>query len=118
MKVRLENPIAGYEEIAEYRYPKRGEHYLTLECRAVAASDHCCVERIVLTPKHPWRATNRGDYFFISASCTVLNDCDDRAPSDNARWELGNYFPTEEQAALAAKRIAACFAEIRKELTA
>ena len=46
-----------------------------------------------------WRAEEAGDnYFYISGTCEVRIDEEGGGEEDYLRYELGNYFKTEEQA--------------------
>lgn len=52
MKVKLLEPIEGYEEIAEYRSPKMGEDYLIENhYSAIRAPVDLIKEKLILTPK-------------------------------------------------------------------
>jgi hypothetical protein len=59
MKVKLLEPIEGYEEIAELRLPKKGESYLSrlTQTIRVAKQDHSSFEKdvLVLTVIPKWR---------------------------------------------------------------
>lgn len=56
-----------------------------------------CVEKI------RWRAEDRCRYFYIDSCLKVCTTADFRYTEDEERWEVGNYFQTEEEAEEAAK---------------
>lgn len=43
-----------------------------------------------------WRAKNRGDYFYVSTSNTIVFEKDYNLESDNFRYDTHNYFQTKE----------------------
>jgi hypothetical protein len=64
MKIRLLEPIEGFEDEAEFRLPKRGESYIGDDGKVDIADidsesqyDHC----IVLTPCKKWRPATLKD---------------------------------------------------------
>lgn len=66
MKVKLLEPVPGYEEIAEVRVPMKGDHYFNPHIRevTVANSDHSKSmdsRQVVLTPVKQWRAATLED---------------------------------------------------------
>lgn len=50
-----------------------------------------------------WRAEDRYRYFYIDSCIKVGSSADFRYTEDEERWEVGNYFKTEEEAEEAAK---------------
>ena len=50
-----------------------------------------------------WRAEDRCRYFYIDSCIKVGSSADFRYAEDEERWEVGNYFQTEEEAEEAAK---------------
>jgi hypothetical protein len=50
-----------------------------------------------------WRAEDRCRYFYIDSCIKVGGSADFRYAGDEERWEVGNYFQTEEEAEEAAK---------------
>ena len=49
-----------------------------------------------------WRAKEGERYWWVQNDGGVTNDCDDWVDIDDGRYELGNYFKTEEEAQKAA----------------
>lgn len=45
-----------------------------------------------------WRAEKEKEYFFITGTSEITTDEEHYNETDNARYELGNYFQTEKQA--------------------
>ena len=45
-----------------------------------------------------WRAEKEKEYFFITGTSEITTDEEYYNEADNARYELGNYFKTEEEA--------------------
>lgn len=45
-----------------------------------------------------WRAESKETYFFINDYCEITSDNDWGYNEDNARYDFGNYFETEEKA--------------------
>ena len=52
-----------------------------------------------------WRGDEDDDYYFISALGTVYRDTENVKAVDNARYDIGNYFQTKEEAEFEAKRL-------------
>lgn len=50
-----------------------------------------------------WRAEEGERYWWVQNDGGVTNDCDDWVDIDDGRYELGNYFKTEEEAKKAAE---------------
>ena len=49
-------------------------------------------------PKYKrWRAEEKGDYYFLDSSCSVVYMVDYYSESDRKRYEVGNYFKTKEE---------------------
>jgi conserved domain protein len=48
--------------------------------------------------KKRWRASSGEDYFYIDDYCWISRDTDWGYNEDNARYDFGNYFETEEEA--------------------
>ena len=48
--------------------------------------------------KKRWRASSGEDYFYIDDYCWISSDTDWDYNEDNARYDFGNYFETEEEA--------------------
>lgn len=55
------------------------------------------VNKIYGIPKR-WRAEKEKEYFFITGTSEITTDEEYYNEADNARYELGNYFKTEEEA--------------------
>ena len=60
-----------------------------------------------------WRAERGGDYYYIDSECTAFGTYDYRCNEDNIRYELGNYFRTEEDAEKALEKIKQIFNELK-----
>ena len=45
-----------------------------------------------------WRAEKEKEYFFVTGTSEITTDEEYYNEADNARYELGNYFKTEEEA--------------------
>ena len=45
-----------------------------------------------------WRAEKEKEYFFVTGTSEITTDEEYYNQADNARYELGNYFKTEEEA--------------------
>lgn len=52
-----------------------------------------------------WRAERGRCYYYIDSECTAFGTYDYRCNEDNKRYELGNYFRTEEEAEEKAKKL-------------
>lgn len=52
-----------------------------------------------------WRGDKDDDYYFISALGTVYRDTENVKAVDNARYDIGNYFQTKEEAEFEAERL-------------
>ena len=63
MKVKLLEPIEGYEDVAEWRHPQQGEYYLsqTERCLTKASHNFTCVCYLVLTTVKRWRKATIDD---------------------------------------------------------
>lgn len=60
-----------------------------------------------------WRAERGRDYYYIDSECTAFGTYDYRCNEDNIRYELGNYFRTEEDAEKALEKIKQIFNELK-----
>lgn len=65
--------------------------------------------------KMRWRAEDRYRYFYIDSCIKVGSSADFRCIEDNERWEVGNYFQTEEEAEEAAKISRGALSKFHKE---
>ncbi|WYE13130.1 hypothetical protein KST99_03845 [Fusobacterium polymorphum] len=45
-----------------------------------------------------WRAEKEKEYFFVTGTSEITTDEEYFNEADNARYELGNYFKTKEEA--------------------
>lgn len=45
-----------------------------------------------------WRAEKGGKYYFLNTECEIRNIWEDKTKEDETRYNLGNYFKTEEEA--------------------
>lgn len=97
MKVTLKEKIDGYSLEAEYRIPKKGEHYLDGNNEVTIAAINHSYFFIVLTPER-WRAKDGGNYWFVTDIFRVLGDTEADHKRDKILYESGNYFQTQEQA--------------------
>jgi hypothetical protein len=80
IKVRLENPIEGYEELAEYRQPHIGEQFVAMGGNVLGAQIECVGARLVLTPKqkrYDWSKTSRECLvYLVTGGLCQLQDAD------------------------------------------
>lgn len=60
-----------------------------------------------------WRAERGRGYYYIDDECTAFGTYDYRCNEDNIRYELGNYFRTEEDAEKALEKIKQIFNELK-----
>lgn len=60
-----------------------------------------------------WRAERGRGYYYIDDECTAFGTYDYRCNKDNIRYELGNYFRTEEDAEKALEKIKQIFNELK-----
>lgn len=58
--------------------------------------DYSMLFDIVELPR--WRAEKGGEYYFVDFTGEVGFDVDVRETTDNATYEIGNYFQTKEEA--------------------
>lgn len=64
----------------------------------------------------PWRASEDEWYWSLSAILSPERHTEDNAAFDDARYRIGNYFRTQEQAVEAAERIKATLEVYQREL--
>ena len=64
----------------------------------------------------PWRAGEDEEYWSLSATFSPERHTEDNAVFDGARYRVGNYFRTFEQAAEAAERMKATLEVYQREL--
>lgn len=69
---------------------------------------HSVLFDIVELPR--WRAEKGGEFYFVDFTGEVFSDMDERSTTDNAMYEIGNYFQTKEEAETYAEK----FREILK----
>lgn len=62
-----------------------------------------------------WRAGKSKEYFFIDTCCEVFKNSDERCCIDDKRYEVGNYFRTEEAAERVAEQIREIFKNSKAE---
>lgn len=60
-----------------------------------------------------WRAERGRGYYYIDSECTAFGTYDYRCNEDNRRYELGNYFRTEEEAEEKAKKLKEFYKEFK-----
>lgn len=60
-----------------------------------------------------WRAERGKGYYYIDSECAAFGTYDYRCNEDNRRYELGNYFRTEEDAEKALEKIKQIFNELK-----
>lgn len=60
-----------------------------------------------------WRAERGRGYYYIDSECATFGTYDYRCNEDNIRYELGNYFRTEEDAEKALEKIKQIFNELK-----
>lgn len=60
-----------------------------------------------------WRAERGRSYYYIDDECKAFGTYDYRCNEDNIRYELGNYFRTEEDAEKALEKIKQIFNELK-----
>lgn len=63
-----------------------------------------------------WRAEDRCRYFYIDSCIKVGSGADFRYAEDEERWEVGNYFQTEEEAEEAAKSVKEILRKYHEEI--
>lgn len=90
--------IEEYIIYIEASYKEVGEHEL------ITNEEKECIENFVNLvnekygiPKR-WRAEKEKEYFFITGTSEITTDEEYYNEADNARYELGNYFKTKEEA--------------------
>lgn len=74
--------------------------------------DHSVLFDIVELPR--WRAEKGGEFYFVDFTGEVGFDVDGRETTDNAMYEIGNYFQTREEAETYAEKFREIFK--RKEI--
>lgn len=108
----IENTIGSFridafrhatEEEKQQLFDKMGEKCLCWN------AEKKCVEKI------RWRAEYRCRYFYIDSCLEVISSADFRYAEDEERWEVGNYFQTEEEAEEAAKILRGDLGKFHKE---
>lgn len=62
------------------------------------------LQKIVGTPVR-WRAKNNSQYFLIRTDGYTAQSADEDHEFDDRRYQLGNYYQTEEEAELASKKL-------------
>lgn len=108
----LEDP--QYKDIEEFRPPEAGEPYRSPSSlsRVRIPYDSCYVSQFILK-KNPWRATEGGIYYYVDDQGNVARTWEDNISIDDLRWELGNYFKSEDQAYIARDKIWNIFRELK-----
>ena len=69
-----------------------------------------CIEDL---PK--WRADMNGAYFYISSACNIIKEKECYCYADEERYNVGNYFKTEEAAEKVASQIREIFKNSKAE---
>lgn len=69
-----------------------------------------CIEDL---PK--WRADIRGNYFYISSTCSIIEEIEGYCYTDEERYKIGNYFKTKEAAEKATEKIRETFKNSKVE---
>lgn len=85
MKVKLLEPIEGFEDVAEYRVPKDGEAVYSSEYNTVTAGVHWIDEKLVLTPTKRWRPATIDDAVRAIKGAMVVA----RFSDDGQEWLQG-----------------------------
>ena len=61
-----------------------------------------------------WRAEKEKEYFFVTGTSEITIDEEYYNEADNARYELGNYFKTEEEAEKVKEELDKFWAKVRE----
>ena len=89
MKVKLLEPIEGYEDVAVYRLPQTGDMYWNRQARSVTRAskshDARCEWQLVLTPIKLWRPATIDDAVRAIKGETVVA----RFSDDGQEWLQG-----------------------------
>lgn len=89
-----------------------GGHLMSEETRVIAFAESTLKQFNILNSDwfeeipedyKRWRAEEGERYWWVQNDGGVTNDCDDWVDIDDGRYELGNYFKTEEEAQKAAE---------------
>lgn len=83
-------------------------YYVDQEHIKIVEKAHSVLFDIVELPR--WRAEKGGEFYFVDFTGEVGFDVDGRETTDNAMYEIGNYFQTREEAETYAEK----FREILK----
>lgn len=62
-----------------------------------------------------WRADVRGNYFYISSTCSIIEEIEGHCYTDEERYKIGNYFKTKEAAEKATEKIRETFKNSKVE---
>ena len=97
MKVKLLEPIDGFEDVAEYRVPVNGERYMNARNGnievAIKGGD---LMRLVLTPIKRWRPATIDDAVRAIKGAMVVARFRDRDTHDWQEGELSGYAKNRE----------------------
>ena len=97
----------GFKYTGKYRTPKVGEYYLALTNGTVFT---CLTPGdngpAFIVEKARWRAGVRDTYLYLNERLEVREDIDNQCPAASARYALGNYFRTRQEAIAMADKLA------------
>lgn len=65
--------------------------------------------------KQKWRAEKGDVYYFVNYNCEIFEVNEWLYPSDNLRYELGNYFETREEAKKISEKLRGFWETIKEE---
>ena len=65
--------------------------------------------------KQRWRAEKGDVYYFVNYNCEIFEANEWLYPSDNLRYELGNYFETREEAKKISEKLRGFWKTIKEE---
>jgi hypothetical protein len=99
--------MEGYEYTGEYRQAEKGEYYLA--AKTVSSCSGTTLNPYLILKKKAWRAEHNYGYFYIAASGRVFHEIERHADYDQARYEVGNYYKTRDEAEKAAARVLAAY---------
>lgn len=71
MRVKLLEPIEGFEDVAEWRVPEDGEVVYSSEYNTVTAGVNWIDEKLVLTPIKRWRPATIDDAVRVSKGAEI-----------------------------------------------
>jgi len=99
--------IDGWEYTGEWRQAKEGDGYIN--CANTFSvwdeRDYTSAGKYPILHRKQWRAESGEQYYFLNPSLVVSVAIDWSFSEGGARYQVGNYFQTEQEARQARERV-------------